>query len=101
MCQLFFKKKDETFVDNNRPVSVLPTVSKIFEWIMQTQISDYIGNFLSTFLCGYRKGFCTQYALLTLIGRWKFCLDKQGFADALLMDLSIAFWQNKSWTTHC
>ena len=25
-----FKKKDKTFVDNYRPVSVLPTVSKIF-----------------------------------------------------------------------
>ena len=86
-----FKKKDKTFVENYRPVSVLPTVSKIFERIMQKQISDYIGKFLSPFLCGYRKGFSTQYALLTLIERWKFCLDKQGFAGALLMDLSKAF----------
>ena len=34
-----FKKKDKTFVENYRPVSVLPTVSKIFERIMQKQIS--------------------------------------------------------------
>ena len=86
-----FKKTDKTFVENYRPVSVLPTVSKIFERIIQKQISDYIGKFLSPFLCGYRKGFSTQYALLTLIERWKFCLDKQGFAGALLMDLSKAF----------
>ena len=86
-----FKKKDKTFVGNYRPVSVLPTVPKIFEQIMQKQVSDYIGKFLSPFLCGYRKGFSTQYALLTLIERWKFCLDKQGFAGALLMDLSKAF----------
>ena len=58
---------------------------------MQKHISDYISKFLSPFLCGYRKGFSTQYALLTLIERWKFCLDKQGFAGALLMDLSKAF----------
>ena len=58
---------------------------------MQKQISDYIGKFLSPFLCGYRTGFSTQYALLTLIERWKFCLDKQRFAGALLMDLSKAF----------
>ena len=58
---------------------------------MQKQISDYIGKFLSQFLCGYKKGFSTQYALLTLTERWKFCLDKQGFAGALLMDLSKAF----------
>ena len=86
-----FKKKDKTFVENYRPVSVLPTVSKIFERIMQKQITDYIGKFLSPFLCGYRKGFSTQYALLSLIERWRLCLDKQGFAGALLMDLSKAF----------
>ena len=33
----------------------------------------------------------TQYALLTLIERWKFCLDKQGFDGVLLTDLSKAF----------
>ena len=40
-----FKKKDQTFVQNFRLVSVLPTVSKIFEIIMQKQISDYIRKF--------------------------------------------------------
>ena len=83
-----FKKKDKTFVENYRPVSVLPTVSKIFERIMQKQITDYIGKFLSPFFCGYRKGFSTQYALLSLVERWRLCLDKQVFAGALLMDLS-------------
>ena len=88
---IFFKKKDKTFVENYRPVSILPTVSRIFEQIMQKQITDYTGKFLSPFLCGYRKGFSTQYALLSLIERWRLCLDKQGFAGALLMDLSKAF----------
>ena len=72
-------------------MSVLPTVSKIFERIMQKQISDYIGKFLSPFLCGYRKGFSTQYALLTLVESWKFFLDKQGFAGALSRNLFKAF----------
>ena len=51
-----FKKKDKTFVENYRPVNVLLTASKILERIMQKQITDYIGEFLSLFLCGYRKG---------------------------------------------
>ena len=84
-----FKKKDKTFVEDYRPVSVLPTVSKIFELIMQKQVSDYIGHFLHPFSCGYSKRFSTQYALLTLIEIWKFCLDEQGFAGALLMDLNL------------
>ena len=83
-----FKKKDKTFVENYRPVSVLPTVSKIFERIMQKQITDYIGKFLSPLLCVYRKRFSTQYTLLSLIERLRLSLDKQGFAGALLMDLS-------------
>ena len=36
----------------------------------------------------YRKGFRTQCALLSLIERWRLCLDKHGFAGYLLMDLS-------------
>ena len=58
---------------------------------MLKQICDYIGKFLSPLLCGYRKGFSTQCALLILMERWKFCLNKQGFTDALLMDLFKAF----------
>ena len=86
-----FKKKDKTFVESYRPVSALPTTSKIFKGIMQKQITDYIGIFLSPFLCGYRKGFSTQYALMSLIERWRLWLGKQGFAGVLLMDLSKVF----------
>ena len=69
--------------DHYRHLSALPTVFMIFERIMQKQISDYIGKFLSPLLCGYRKGFRTQHASLTLIERWTFCLDKHGFAGPL------------------
>ena len=40
---------------------------------------------------GYRKGFRAQYPLISLIERWRLCIDKQGFAGALLMDLSKVF----------
>ena len=72
--------------------SLLPVVSKLFERLMQTQITAYIEKFLSPYLCGYRKGFNTQYALLAMIEKWKKCLDGEGgFAGAILMDLSKAF----------
>ena len=50
-----FKNKYKNFAENYRPVSVLPTVSKIFERIMQKQIADYIGKFLSPFLVDTEK----------------------------------------------
>ena len=52
-----FKNIDSTLAENYRPVSsVLPTVSKVFEKLMQKQLNNCINKFLSPFLCGYRKG---------------------------------------------
>ena len=59
-----FKKKDSLDKANYRPVSVLPPVSKILKRFMRKQINEHIKNKLSPFLCGYRKGISTQYALL-------------------------------------
>ena len=86
-----YKKNDPLDKTNYRPVSVLPAVSNIFERIMQKQINDFIVSFLSPYLCGNRKGFNTQHALLTLVENLRKSLDKKGFCGAILMDLSKAF----------
>ena len=76
---------------NYRNVSLLPVVSKIFEIIMQTQFSGYIETFLSPFFCGYRKGYSAQHALICMLEKWRTSLDKGGYGDGVLMDLSKAF----------
>ena len=86
-----FKKEDATNVKNYRPVSVLPTVSKIYERILQKQLLDHIEQYLSPQICGYRKGYSAQYALVALLEKWKGTLDMGGYAGAMLMDLSKAF----------
>ena len=86
-----FKKLENIMVDNYRPVSVLPTVSKIFERLMQKQMNNFVEKFLSPYLCGYRKGYNSQYALLAMIEKWKMSLDNNGLAGGILMDLSKAF----------
>ena len=58
---------------------------------MQKQLNLYIGKYLSPYLCGFRKGYNTQYALLSMIEKWKQYLDNNGHAGAILMDLSKAF----------
>ena len=58
---------------------------------MHTQISSFMHDHLSPILCGYRKGFSTQHALISLLEKWRAILDKRGFAGAILMDLSKAF----------
>ena len=53
-------------------------------------MSLHVNRLLSPYLCGYRKGFSTQAALLSLIAKWKNVLDKKRYEGAVLMDLSKA-----------
>ena len=76
---------------NFRPISVLPTVSKLFEKIIDKQIVAYITPFLSPLLCGFRKGYNAQNALIRLLEKFKISLNEGGKAGAVLMDLSKAF----------
>ena len=86
------KKLEAILKENYRPVSLLPAVSKIFERIMQDQMKIYIDKYLSPYLCGYRKGFSSHYALIAMIEKWKNTLDEVGGKiGAILMDLSKAF----------
>ena len=86
-----FKKRTPLKSKSYGPVSVLSAISKIFEKLMQKQIVGYIENFLSPYLCGYRKSFSTLRGLLALIENWKKALDNKGFGEAVLMDSSKAF----------
>ena len=86
-----FKKKNPLHEVNHRPISILPSISKVFEKLMQKQISGYVSNSLSSYLCGYRKGFGSQQALLSLIENQKKVLDKKRFGSAVLIDLYKAF----------
>ena len=86
-----FKKLENILAENYRPISVLPSVSKFFERLMQKQVNNFIERYLSLYLCGYRKGYNSQYALLAMIEKWKMSLDTNGLAGGILMDLSKAF----------
>ena len=55
------------------------TISKIYEKLMQRETNNYIANHLSPYLCGYRKGYCTEQALVSLIEKWKKILDDKRF----------------------
>ena len=51
-----FKKFDRIFKTNYRAVSILPTLSKIYEKILYQQIYEYFDNIFSKYLCGFRRG---------------------------------------------
>ena len=71
MLHQCLRKKNPLGKANYRPASALPPISKIYEKLLQKQINNYIENILSPYLCGYRKGYSTQHALICLIEKWK------------------------------
>ena len=86
-----YKSVDATNKKNYRPISILPAISKVFEKLLQKQVAGFIDERLYKYMFGYRKGYNTQHALLTLLEKWKIILDKRGYAGAIIMDLSKAF----------
>ena len=79
------------FDDGMKLADITPAGSKIFERILQKQMNIFIEKYLSPFLCGYRKGYCAQYVVMTFLEKWRISLSKKGYGGAILMDLSKAF----------
>ena len=86
-----FKKGDATSKVNYRPISILPPLSKVFERILFNRMSKFFDGILSKFLCGFRKSYSTQHALLKLLKQWQESLDKTDIVGTVLLDLSKAF----------
>ena len=86
-----YKKDDSTKKENYRPISILPSISKIFERLLFQQITFYVSNLLSPYLCGFRKGYNAQHALLRLKNILNKRLDKKENIGLVMMDLSKAF----------
>jgi len=85
-------KKDDNLVENNyRPVSILTTISKIYESVMNDQMLDFLIKLFNDLLAAFRKGHSCQSLLIRLIEDWKKALDNKEIVGALFMDLSKAF----------
>ena len=86
-----YKKNDPLLKTNYRPVSVLCIFSKIFEKILEQQLSDFFENIFNPYLCAFRRGHGCQTTLLRLLEDWRNALEKNQYVAAVLMDLSKEF----------
>ena len=86
--KLVLKKDDKTDKENYRPISIFPTLSKVYERLIYNQMNPYFDKLFSKFQCGFRKGFNVQHCLITMIEKWRRSVDGGGQAGALLTDLS-------------
>ena len=78
-------------VGDFRPISILPSVSKLIEKAMADQLEKYFEAIFSNLLCGFRKRYSTQHALLQLLRSWQKSLDDGNIVGTILMDLSKAY----------
>ena len=65
------KKGMKELKEDYRSVSILPTLSKIFERIMFVQISASFDNVFSKYQCRFRKGYSTQHCNLKMLEKRK------------------------------
>ena len=86
-----FKKDDNMSKKNYRPISLLPSIAKIFERLMHKQLSEFTERFFSPLLGGFRQGYNIQHVLLNFLQYCKNSIDNRGLAGAVFMDLSKAF----------
>ena len=86
-----FKKADNLSKSNYRPVSVLTVMSKVYESVMNDQLTDYFSNLFEELLSAFRKSFSCQSLLMKCIEDWKMSLDNNNIIGTLFMDLSKAF----------
>lgn len=88
-----YKADDPSLINNYRPVSVLPCLSKIFEKIMYNRLLEFIDhcNLLYDYQFGFRKGRSTTMAMSHIINKIMQALDKGEFAIGVFLDFSKAF----------
>ena len=61
-----YKKGMSTDMDNYRPISVLPVVSKVLERVVHHQLHSFLSEhkLLNPFQCGFRKNHSTEFAAI-------------------------------------
>ena len=74
-----FKKDDVQLLNNYRPISMLPTISKVFEKVVHEQLTEFlnVNKLLYNSQYGFRKTHSTETATPELIDTLLQTLDKK------------------------
>lgn len=87
------KKDDDKFFKNYRPISILPSISKVLERIMHNQLHNYFQkeNLYFSSQYGFRESHSTEFAALELVDRITTAMDHGETPLNIYLDLSKAF----------
>ena len=87
--------KDDSRLEmsNYRPISLLPTISKIFEKLMYARLIEFIKkhNILYEHQFGFQSGMSTEYAVNALLNNIVNTLENKEYGVCILLDFAKAF----------
>ena len=88
-----FKKNDNYLLENYRPISLLPSISKVFERVVYIQLEHYLreNEYLSNSQYGFRSSHSTEHANVEIVDRISSAVDQGQTPIAIYLDLSKAF----------
>ncbi|XP_065679861.1 uncharacterized protein LOC136094168 [Hydra vulgaris] len=88
-----FKTGETSLLNNYRPISILPTFSKILERIVYNRLYEYLlqNNLLNKKQFGFQTKHSTEHAILDLVNSMSNSFDKKQFVLGTFIDLSKAF----------
>ena len=88
-----FKSDNASLAQNYRPISILPTFSKIFERAVYNRIFQFLvdNDILFKHQFGFRPGHSTSHALINFVNKVANAVDCQKYLAGIFLDLSKAF----------
>lgn len=88
-----FKSGNKQELDNYRPISVLPVVSKLLERAVHIQLYAHLSQnqLLNPYQCGFRKLHSTETAAISFVDTIRRNIDHGMMTGAVFIDLQKAF----------
>ena len=88
-----YKKDDSSLINNYRPISLLPSISKILEKLVYKRLYSFLqnNNILIPNQFGFRQGHSTEYAILHMYDKIIEAFSNNEHIIGIFMDLSKAF----------
>ena len=80
-------------INNYRPISILPTLSKLIEKFIQKRLMAYLNSFdvLHKYQSGFRSGHSTETALILMTEGWLKAINEDKFVGTIMVDFRKAF----------
>ena len=87
-----FKKGDSRNLNNYRPISLLPVMSKVFEKVINVQLTEVIEEgFIDDNQYGFRRGHSTEHAMIKFVDHVQKSLSGKNHVVSVFVDVSKAF----------